>query len=165
MIGSDLIPVTSVATIASFDRESALATTAERYNALVDFYKAQMREGLDYAVIPGTNKPSLLQPGADKLCTLFSLTPEIEVIEKVQDWIGQQTYGEPFFMFSVRCRIYQTGTNILIAEAIGSCNSFEKAFRYREKQRSCPSCGTLGTILKSKNKPEFYCWTTTILKS
>lgn len=38
-----------------------------------------------YGVVPGTQKPTLLKPGAEKLCSLFMLDPEYRV-EK--DWQG-----------------------------------------------------------------------------
>ena len=45
----------------------------------------------------------------------------------------------------------------MIAEGEGSCNSWEKKYRYRQAMRTCPECGQ-PAIFKSKNKPEFYCW-------
>ena len=141
----------------NFDRASALLEAAERYATLIEFYKGQMKEGLDYAVIPGTAKPSLLQPGADKLCALFGLTTTLEITDVVKDWIGKDTYGEPFFAFSYRCRIYRTGTDILLGEADGSCSSFERGFRYRNAKPSCPDCGQ-ETIFKSKTEDGWFCW-------
>lgn len=143
----------------NFDRAAALAEAAERYGALIEFYKGQMKEGLDYAKIPGTDKPSLLQPGADKLCALFGLTTTLEITEATKDWIGKDTYGEPFFSFSYRCRIYRTGTDILLGEADGSCSSFERGFRYRNAKPSCPECGQ-ETIFKSKKEKGggWFCW-------
>ena len=38
-----------------------------------------MVKGEDYGVIPGTgSKPTLLKPGAEKLCVLFKLSTKIE---------------------------------------------------------------------------------------
>lgn len=44
--------------------------------------KASLKSGInnDYAVIPGTGtKPTLLQPGARKICLLFGLTPTFKI--------------------------------------------------------------------------------------
>src|SRR5688572_15251827 len=32
-------------------------------------------EGEDYGVIPGTKKPTLLKPGAEKICNVYGLVP------------------------------------------------------------------------------------------
>ena len=41
-----------------------------------------MKDGEHYGVIPGTNKPSLLKPGAEKLCTIFGLSKQFEFVER-----------------------------------------------------------------------------------
>jgi hypothetical protein len=46
--------------------QNALATTAQHYNLMLAFVKAQMVEDIDYGVIPGTKKPTLLKPGSEK---------------------------------------------------------------------------------------------------
>lgn len=38
---------------------------------LRDFQRGVMRDGIDFAVIPGTDKPSLLKPGAETLLGAF----------------------------------------------------------------------------------------------
>ena len=50
-----------------------------RYNTVIQFTKKVMKSGKDYGVIPGTDKPTLLKPGAEKLCSLFGLTPFVPV--------------------------------------------------------------------------------------
>ena len=40
-----------------------------------------MKEGEHYGVIPGTTKPTLLKPGAEKLCLLFRFGPDYESSE------------------------------------------------------------------------------------
>ena len=52
------------------DIEQAVA----RRDVLVQAMKSLMKEGVDYGTIPGSTKPALLQPGADKLGNLFGLT-------------------------------------------------------------------------------------------
>jgi hypothetical protein len=63
--------------------QNALEQTADHYNAMVMFVKLQMQRDIDYGIIPGTNKPSLLKPGAEKLCRLFNLRPHFELIHSV----------------------------------------------------------------------------------
>jgi hypothetical protein len=41
-----------------------------------------MKEGVHYGIIPGCKKPSLLKPGAEKLCAAFRLEPEFETTSR-----------------------------------------------------------------------------------
>jgi hypothetical protein len=61
----------------------AIALTAAHYKVMVAFVSAQMQQGIDYGTIPGTNKPTLLKPGAEKLCRLFNLRPNFNLIQSV----------------------------------------------------------------------------------
>ena len=103
-----------------------------------------MREGVDYGVIPGTDKPTLLKPGAEKLCTLFGLTSRFEIIRSAEDWTGADHNGEPFFFYLYRCRLHRG--DMIIAEGDGSANSWEQKYRYREAHRKCPQCGEAAII-------------------
>jgi hypothetical protein len=84
-----------------------------------------MKEGSDYGVIPGTDKPTLLKPGAEKLNNIYGLYSEVEIIEKIEEW------DKPFFNYIVKATIYSKRTGIKEAEGIGSCNSMESKYRYR----------------------------------
>lgn len=135
-----------------------------RRQALVDFTKSIMIEGSDYGVVPGTgSKPSLLKPGAEKLSSFFGLVPIFEDMETVEDWTGKD-HGEPFFFYRQKCKLYRG--SMLVATADGSCNSWEKKYRYRNGERVCPSCGK-PAIKRSKfpprnrqlgSEPGWYCF-------
>ena len=113
-----------------------------------------LRKDVDYGVIPGTgNKEVLLKPGAERLCSAFGFAPEFELVSKVEEW----NTDHPIFNYQYRCRLIHIETGKTIATGIGSCNSMEKKYRWRDAQRTCPTCGK-ATILKSKDKPEFFCW-------
>lgn len=105
-----------------------LAGAISRYRAIIDFTRQIMKEGIDYGTIPGTEKPTLMKPGAEKLANFFGLTPVFEPVEIIKDWTGQQ-HGEPFFEYQYKCKLYRG--DWLIAEGVGSCNSWEKKYRYR----------------------------------
>lgn len=127
----------------------SIQEVAERRNAVVDFTRTAMHEGIDFGVIPNTTKPTLLKPGAEKLCTLFGLAPTFETIDSVKDWTGVDHGGEPLFYFEYKCKLWKNGS--LIAEGDGSCNSWEKKYRFREAKRLCPDCG-LPTIIKGRKE-------------
>jgi hypothetical protein len=108
-----------------------------------------MHEGVDFGIIPNTNKPTLLKPGAEKLCTLFGLAPTFESLDSVKDWTGVEHGGEPLFYFEYKCKLWKNG--VLTAEGDGSCNSWEKKYRFREAKRLCPDCGQ-PTIIKGRRE-------------
>jgi hypothetical protein len=128
-----------------------------RYQMLITFVKGQMREDIDYGAIPGTgDKRTLLKPGAEKLCTLFGLSVRMRVLEKIEDWTGQQHDGEPFFSYTYACDLFRG--NLLMATTDANCNSWERKYRYRAGHIRCPECGQ-AAVFKSKRPGEgFYCW-------
>ena len=88
--------------------------------------KANLAEGFDYGVIPGTQKPTLLKAGAEKIVTLFQARPHFVLVEKIEDW-GEK----PLFYYHYRCEIVHVGTGVVIGEGEGSCNSKEDKYGYR----------------------------------
>lgn len=124
-----------------------LTAAVERYNDFAAFVKTVLKEGLDFGTIPGTNKPTLFKPGAEKICTLFALVPVFTEVETVEDWTGKDHGGEPFFYYKIRCQLSRSGQ--VLADCIASCNSWESRYRYRSNSRTCPECGK-ATIIKGK---------------
>lgn len=126
----------------------SIATATERYRTIVTYVKELMNEGTDFGKIPGTDKNTLLKPGAEKLCTLFGLSKRFALVGHVEDWQGSQ-FGDPFFNYLYRCALYRG--DALIAEADGSCNSRETKYRWRQGERKCPGCDK-PTIIKGKEE-------------
>lgn len=123
----------------------------ERRNLMVELTRRVMVKDLDYGTIPGTDKPTLLKAGAEKLCTIFGLrTEKPEVVERVEDWTGKDHGGEPFFYYLIRQDLTRNGE--VVASQMGSCNSREKKYRWRNADRACPQCGA-AAIKRSKFPP------------
>lgn len=108
----------------------AVLTAIERRNMIVEAMQSTvMEKDKDFGTIPGTDKPTLLKPGAEKLCTIFGLHVETpEITKETEDWTGKD-HGEPFFYYRVCQRLTRNGETI--AAQMGSCNSWEKKYRYR----------------------------------
>lgn len=132
-----------------------MSAAKDRRDQIVNFTKSIMVAGVDFGVIPGTDKPTLLKPGAEKLTTFFGLSKRFQVIEKIEDWTGDDHNGEMFFYYLYRCGLYRG--DLLIAESDGSCNSFEAKYRWRKGERVCPDCGQ-PNVRKSKDGGGWYCW-------
>jgi ribosomal protein L37AE/L43A len=128
-----------------------------RREMIVDATQKLMKQGVDFGRIPGTERDVLLQPGADKLCNLFGLVVEYETDEAIEDWRGAEHGGEPFFYYKIRGRAYRG--EFLMGEGVGSCNSWESKYRWRNAERICPSCGK-PNIRKSR-EGGWFCWAKT----
>ncbi|MBN9687099.1 MULTISPECIES: hypothetical protein [unclassified Corallococcus] len=110
---------------------------AEQRKLLAEYVKGQMVAGTDFGVIPGTPKPTLLKPGAEKLVTLFRCTPKFTLMEKQ----STQDFERGFFNYVFRCRIFSRDADAVVAEGFGSANSYESRYRWRNAARKCPGCG------------------------
>jgi hypothetical protein len=106
-----------------------IENAVQRFSSTLAFTKKLMTKGKDYGEIPGTDKPTLLKPGAEKLCAFYGFTPRFEAVSIVEDWTGNDHGGEPFFYYRYRCQLWRG--DMLIAESEASCNSREKKYRYR----------------------------------
>lgn len=112
------------------------------------FYREVMQDGTDYGKIPGTDKPTLYQPGAQMLDQIFGYSPRFEIMPaSVLDW--QRPI--PFFHYVVMCRLVSLRSGETVAEGIGSCNSYEDKYRWRNAKRVCPDCKA-ETIIKGKQE-------------
>jgi hypothetical protein len=107
----------------------SLEVALARRAAIVEFTRRIMVRDQDFGEIPGTNKPTLLKPGAEKLCNFFGLEPEFTPIVEDIDWTGAQHGGEVFCYARYRCRLLREGRVVGVGE--GSSNSWEAKYRYR----------------------------------
>ena len=99
----------------------------------------------DYGVIPGTSKPTLLKPGAEKITKIMGLSDRYEILEKLEDW------DKPLFRYLIKCTLASLKNGVVISEGMGECNSYESKYRYRDAQRKCPACGA-EAIIKGKEE-------------
>lgn len=99
-----------------------------------------MQEGVDYGIIPGCgNKPALLKPGAEKLCSLYHLAPKYTV-ERIDSEKGHREY-------IITCSLTHIETGLFVGEGLGSCSTMEKKFRTRN-----PIEDQYNTVLKIGKK-------------
>ena len=79
-----------------------------------------LHQGHDFGVIPGTDKPTLLKPGAEKILMMMGLRSEFEIADSTRN------FEKGFFQYQVRCKLLKG--DVLITEGIGSCNTREKKY-------------------------------------
>lgn len=102
-----------------------LAAMKQKLNLVQQFFKEVMIDGQDYGVIPGTDKPTLLKSGAEKLCELYGYAPMIKNVEETAD------KESGFYRARVTVALVHKKTGALIAEGIGEANTMEGRYHYR----------------------------------
>ena len=85
--------------------------------------KGTMVRDQDYGVIPGTQKPTLLKPGAEKLLMLLGLQSEYSIVNKVEDW------DAGFFAYTVRATLTHNGE--VITQGLGAANTKETRYQLK----------------------------------
>jgi len=82
-----LIPSTGAALPTVIDRGGvqvlSIAAMRQRAELVIEAMANVLESGKDYGKIPGTDKPTLLKPGAEKLCMMFQLAPDEPTIEDI----------------------------------------------------------------------------------
>ena len=130
---------------------ATVAQALDRYDAVVELVRSRLwRDGVDSGEIPGASKPTLLKPGAEKLCAFFGLTPLFETTRVIEDWTGKDHGGEPLFAYTVTCSLMR-GDRI-IAQGAGDAHSWETKHRYRwVKAEDVPPGVTLSTLQRRED--------------
>jgi len=103
----------------------SVAEMQQRVTELQQFIKSQMVRGVDYGKIPGTPKPTLYKPGAEKLAAMYGFAQHVEVVSRVEDW------ERGFFHYEVRVDLINKRTGVIEAQGVGSANSRETRYRWR----------------------------------
>lgn len=135
---------------------TSIADLREQLHQLEQFKRDIMIEGVDFGTIPGTPKPTLLKPGAEKLSLAFGLAPTFESAQAIEDW------DRGFFHYEERCVLTSRRSGSVVASASGSANSKEPRYRWRDAKPACPNCGK--DLRRSRNRdgeqgePGWYCW-------
>lgn len=121
----------SLSIIDSIDLD-AVKNTLSKINQFQMVIQNTLKANQDYGIIPGTTKPTLLKPGAEKILMLMGLTSEFHVTERIQD------YDKGFFAFTVRCELYKNGQKI--TEGVGHCNTKEKKYVNQDAYTLANTC-------------------------
>jgi hypothetical protein len=121
---------------------------AQRVKELREFVSQYMVEGEDHGTIPGTPKPTLFKPGAEKLCDVYGFQRLCEVTHRVEDW------ENGLFHYEVRVDLVSMRSGLIVAQGLGSANSKEARHRWRDEKPACRDCGRE----LRRSQQEWYCW-------
>ena len=107
--------------------QHSLQALTEQRNLLKIFIEKQLVQNADYGIIPGTPKPSLYKPGAEKLTNIFKLGSRI--INNVKTIDIKSNYAQ----IDITMEVYQLATGKALSTCEGIANSHESKNRYRAK--------------------------------
>ncbi len=140
----------ALATMSEQEFQARLLALKKGNERLAVIKRELMEVDVDYGIIPGTPKPTLYKPGAEKLGDFYQLRA---------DFISERTIGDgvttPTISYQTKCLLHLASLDgPVVATGHGSANSWEKKHRYRSGERACPECGALKTIIKGKDEYE-----------
>ena len=98
----------------------------KRIDDLNEFVQNSLVKGVDYGMITGFSKLTLLKPGAEKLCDAFGFSKTVEVVNRIEQW------ETGIFAYEVKMTLTRKDNGIVEAEGLGSCNSKEASFRQQD---------------------------------
>ena len=118
----------------------------EQVNLIQHVLQKVMIKDVHYGKIPGCgDKPTLLKPGAEKICLTFRLSPSYDIIQV-------ETNTEDHREYRVVCTLTHIPSGQVFGEGVGSCSTMEGKYRFRTATRVCPACGAEAII---KGKAEY----------
>ena len=92
--------------------------------SLKELMKTSLKAGMDYGKIPGTgNKPTLLQPGAEKIALMLGITLRHDVNT------SQLQGGHREVTVVAHAILRKTGEEV--GDGVGLCSTMESKYRYR----------------------------------
>lgn len=113
----------------------------DRLAVIREAMQSAMQSDVDYGVIPGTNKPALLKPGAEKLGVLFQLDVQLD---------NEKTYGPgDHLTVASHATVYHAPTGARLGYGEGICTTRERKYAKRKQERLCPHCG-MAAVIKGK---------------
>ncbi|WLV24649.1 hypothetical protein QR721_13565 [Aciduricibacillus chroicocephali] len=121
----NVLPFTSNAEADSLCSPNA-AHSKQRFSELQHVIDGVLVKGVDYGLINGYSKPTLLKPGAEKLCDVFGFAKGTEVVNRIERW------DDGIFAYEVKVTLTQKDSGVIESEGLGSCNSKESAFHHQD---------------------------------
>lgn len=96
----------------------------DRINKIRTLMKSNMKDNVHFGKIPGCgDKPALLKPGAEMICTLFQFSPEFE--------ITVAEVGGGHREYQIITTLYHTPSGLKMGQGVGSCSTMENKYRFR----------------------------------
>lgn len=103
-----------------------VAEVVNRVRHIQDVMTTLMKDGVHFGTIPGTDKPTLYQPGAELLCATFRIAPKPSV---------DDLSNADEIRYRVTMAAISQTTGEVLGEGVGECSTSEEKYRWRR-----PTC-------------------------
>jgi len=152
---TEVMPNNEIVTNKGLQPVMTIEETGERHRVITEYVKKRLVDGKDFGTIPNCgNKPCLFKQGAEKITTLFGLSKKFYLLDCKENPTGEGIENnEPYYSYRYKCELWQ-GNNF-IADSEGSCNSWEKKYRYRKGELNKDIHDQVNTIQKMAQKRAF----------
>ena len=114
------VPVPANIAIIDTVEVAQVEATMKKISQFQKVVQSTLHQNHDYGIVPGTDKPTLLKPGAEKILMMMGLQSEFEIVDSTRD------FEKGFFQYQVRCKLFKG--DMLITEGLGSCNTRERKY-------------------------------------
>lgn len=148
----------STALMLPSDGNTSIAEVKNRYHDLMVFIKSVLKENVDYGIIPGTDKPTLYKPGAEKLRLLYRMSSNITRTDMHED------FEKDLYSYTYKCTIMDMN-GVIVAQCEGCCSTQEAKYKYiwikGEAPKDQKEANELKALKKgkwSKNDTEGWIW-------
>lgn len=118
--------------------------------------KELLVETRDYGMIPGVKKPSLFQPGAERINLAFGVVARYRIVEKEIDHDRENQYETRgrtavsfgLYRYVVECELVLRDSNEVVGTGLASCSSLESKYVSRPRDSE-------NTVLQMAEKRAF----------
>ena len=114
-----VIPLPTNPTMAPVKKPDVQLTPQQ---ALKQFIKTNLKEGVDYGRIPGVTNNVLFKPGATKIINFLHLRPQVQLLHTVFDPEAKA------ISYTVKVTLV-TEDGVALTEALGGANTLEPKFK------------------------------------
>jgi hypothetical protein len=114
------VPVPANIAIIDTVEVAQVEATMKKISQFQKVVQSTLHQNHDYGIIPGTDKPTLLKPGAEKILMMMGLRSEFEIVDSTRD------FEKGFFQYQVRCKLLKG--DMVITEGLGACNTRERKY-------------------------------------
>lgn len=138
---------------------------AAQFGELKEFLRRELKDGVDFGLIPGTDKPTLFKAGGEKIQMLLGITPIYKLLNRTfekqidvesVEWNEAAKKRETvithrnFYSWEFSCELYYGEHKI--AEGVGCANTEEDKYvsQYKGKKTSDSVANTVMKIAKKR---------------
>lgn len=143
---------------------NTVSDRAQKLKAFKEFISNDFVDGVDFGMLPNTDKPCLLKPGFEKIQFYLGLSPRYKLLNREFRVNQEKKYKEynevskkyettevirNFYSWEWSCELYHG--DIKVAEGVGCANTEEKKYVSQYKKSETPD-SLANTVMKIAKK-------------